>query len=494
MTNTGLTTVVGDLGVSPGSAVTGFPPGVVTGGSIHAGDATATQAHADVATVYGVLAGEVPMTDLTGQDLGGLTLAPGVYHFGTSAQLTGILTLDAQGNPNARFDFQTGTTLTTASNSSIRLINGAQDANVFFQIGTSATLGANTAFAGNVLALTSITLTSGATLDHGRALAINGAVTLDTNNVSVPVNPVPVLTTLDPASAPESQSPLVLTVTGTNFVPFSVVEFDGVPLVTTYVSSTRLQADVPAADLGEEGFAAITVNNPGPGGGTTDPARFTITDPAVDATGGFVLSPAFGGATGNQAVATFTDPGGPEPNASDPVPPTIAGHYAATINWGDGTPSTPGTITFDAITGVFTVSGDHTYTAHSGTFPITVAIDHEASPQVRVTSTALVGDAPLTGGVVAVAGTEAPADERRRGDLHRPRPLRGPLTTRSRSIGAMARPRPAPSSRTPRGRSTSREATPTRKKARSRSRSRSRSSTTGAAVPSTTRQTARPRS
>ncbi|MDR3637282.1 MAG: ice-binding family protein, partial [Isosphaeraceae bacterium] len=406
VTNTGLTTIVGDLGVSPGTAVTGFPPGIVTGGTIHSNDPIATQAEADAATAYGVLAGETPTTDLTGQDLGGLTLAPGVYHFATSAALSGILTLDAQGNPNARFDFQIGTTLTTAIGSAVHLINGAQANNVFFQVGSSATLGVDTAFEGNILALTSITLTTGASMLDGRALALNGAVTLDTNSLAAPVNPPPVLATINPASTPENQGSIVLTVTGTNFIPSSIVQFNGVPLVTTYVSGTQLQAIVPAGDVGEEGVAAITVANPPPGGGTSDPAQLTITDPSVIATGGFTLAVAFGTPTGLQTVATFTDPGGAEPNPNDPDPPDLNGHYAATINWGDGSPNTPGTITFNAVTQVFTVSGDHTYTTGSGAFPITVTIDHEASAPVTVVSTADVSDAPITADPVPVFGTE----------------------------------------------------------------------------------------
>ena len=408
VTSTGLTSVVGDLGVSPGTAVTGFPPGIVTGGTIHAGDAVAAQAHSDLATAYGVLAGEASTVNLTGQDLGGLTLAPGVYHFNTSVGLTagtGILTLDAQGNPDARFDFQIGTTLTTASNSLVRVINGGRDGNVFFQVGSSATLGTNTAFAGNILALTSITLTTGASLGHGRALALNGAVTMDTNSVSVPLNPAPGLVILAPASAPESANPLTLTVNGTSFVPGSLVQFNGTPLATIFVSGVQLQATIPAIDVGEEGTATVTVVTPGPGGGISSPQLFTITDPPVAAQGGFTLTAPFGTATGSQAVATFTDPGGAEPNVNDPNPPTPDGHYAATINWGDGTPSTPGAITFNAITGIFAVSGNHTYMV-AGNLPITVTIHHENAAPVTVASAAIVGDASIT-----IAATAVPAQE-----------------------------------------------------------------------------------
>jgi len=183
VTNTGATTVEGNLGVSPGLAVTGFPPGLVIGGTIHPADQVALQAQNDTTTAYNTLAGEAPTLDLTGQDLGGKTLVAGVYSFSSSAQLTGALTLDAQGDPSATFVFQIGSMLTTASNSSVVVINGATDCNIYWQIGSSATLGTTTAFKGNIVALTSITLVTGATVS-GRALARNGAVTMDTNTIS----------------------------------------------------------------------------------------------------------------------------------------------------------------------------------------------------------------------------------------------------------------------------------------------------------------------
>ena|ERR1700730_9256845 len=185
VTNTNTPTIVtGNLGVSPGSAVTGFPPGIVTGGSIHAADATAAQAQTDLTTLYNNLASSSCSTVLTGQNLGGLTLTPGVYCFASSAQLTGTLTLDAQGNSNAVFIFQIGSTLTTASASSVLLINNASSCGVFWQVGSSATLGTGTTLAGSIVALTSITLNTGASVT-GRALARNGAVTLDDNHVTV---------------------------------------------------------------------------------------------------------------------------------------------------------------------------------------------------------------------------------------------------------------------------------------------------------------------
>lgn len=203
VTNTGASVITGDLGVSPGSAVTGFPPGLVVAGTIHAADAVALAAQNSVTTAYNNLVSQGCTQDLTGQDLGGLTLTAGVYCFSASAQLTGILTLNAQGNANAVFIFKIGSTLTTASGSSVLIINGGSPCNVFWQVGSSATLGTATLFAGNILALTSITLTTGASV-QGRTLARNGAVTLDTNVVTAALcfnQGCPVIT-LAPATLP----------------------------------------------------------------------------------------------------------------------------------------------------------------------------------------------------------------------------------------------------------------------------------------------------
>jgi len=202
VTNTGATSVLGELGVSPGTAVTGFPPGIVTGGSIHINDAVAQQAQTDLTIAYNNLAGQAPTADLSGQDLGGLTLGPGVYRFTSTAQLTGTLTLDAQGDPAAVFVFQIGSTLTTASAANVVIINGGSDCNVYWQVGSSATLGTGSALAGSILALTSITLTTSATVS-GRVLARNGAVTLDTNTVAVCAAGCPPVT-LAPATLPNA--------------------------------------------------------------------------------------------------------------------------------------------------------------------------------------------------------------------------------------------------------------------------------------------------
>jgi Ice-binding-like/PEP-CTERM motif len=180
VTNTGSSVIAGNVGVWPGTAITGFPPGI-TGGTLYAGGAVAQQAQGDLTTAYNAAASMTPTKVLTGEDLGGMTLTPGVYSFSSSAQLTGTLTLNDLGNPNAVFVFQIGSTLTTASSSAVVFTNSLTDKNVFWQVGSSATLGTTTAFNGNILALTSITLNTGASIGCGSALARNGAVTLDNN-------------------------------------------------------------------------------------------------------------------------------------------------------------------------------------------------------------------------------------------------------------------------------------------------------------------------
>ena len=187
VTNGGATMISGNLGVSPGTAITGFPPGTLASGMTYTGaNAVVAQAHSDAQTLYNALVAEPCATNLSGTDLGGLTLTPGVYCFDGAATLTAgnaTLTLDAQ-NGSGVFVFQIGTTLTTGTNSAVNVINGNSATGVFWQLGTSATLGTGTMFAGNIVAHTSITVVSTAQILCGRALALNGAVTLDTNTVS----------------------------------------------------------------------------------------------------------------------------------------------------------------------------------------------------------------------------------------------------------------------------------------------------------------------
>jgi hypothetical protein len=189
VTNTGSSVITGDLGIWPkdASSISGFPPGSYTG-ALHAADGVAQQAQSDVTTAYNALAGQACNTDLTDQNLGGLILTPGVYCFDSSAQLTGVLVLNALGDADSVFIFQIGSTLTTASDSSVVVINEPPEGlcNIYWQVGSSATLGTGTTFQGNILALDSITLNTGASL-YGRALARNAAVTMDNNQITIPV-------------------------------------------------------------------------------------------------------------------------------------------------------------------------------------------------------------------------------------------------------------------------------------------------------------------
>jgi hypothetical protein len=180
VTNTGLSVLNADLGVSPGTSITGFPPGeVVEGSATHQTDAHALQAQIDLVTAYNSAAAQAP-DETVSENLGGRTLLAGTYFSGSTMGLTGTVTLDGAGDPGAVWVFQVGSDLTTATGSSVALTNGAQACNVFWQVGASATLGTNSSFVGTVMALTSITVTSGTTVE-GRALARNGSVTLDNN-------------------------------------------------------------------------------------------------------------------------------------------------------------------------------------------------------------------------------------------------------------------------------------------------------------------------
>jgi ice-binding like protein len=180
VTNTGPSWITGQLGVAPGTAVTGFPPG--TSGVQHKGDSVATTAQTNLTAAYTNAAAQACNTNYTGTNLGGLTLVPGVYCQTTAPTLTGTLTLDGGGSTTGVWIFQIGSTLVTASGARVVLINGAQPCGVFWQVGSSATIATSTTFVGTIMALTAIAMQTGATL-NGRALARNAAVTLDTNRI-----------------------------------------------------------------------------------------------------------------------------------------------------------------------------------------------------------------------------------------------------------------------------------------------------------------------
>lgn len=195
ISNTGATTITGDVGLSPGSSITGSP---TVNGATDVDNAAAVQAKSDLTTAYNSAASAASTSNLTGQDLGNKNLSPGVYTFSSSAQLTGPLTLSG----NGVFIFQIGSTLTTASGATVLLVNGAQACNVFWQVASSATLGTTTHFQGTLMAYTSISLDTGANILDGRALAQTGAVTLDDNQITAPTTCTAPVATSTPTATP----------------------------------------------------------------------------------------------------------------------------------------------------------------------------------------------------------------------------------------------------------------------------------------------------
>jgi hypothetical protein len=208
VTNSGNTIVAGNLGVSPNTAITGFTgiapggPGTITG-TIHSGDAVALQAQNELTTAFNTAAGLPSNVTITGGAISGV-LAPGVYTASSTLGITGTVTLDGQNNPNSIFVFQIGSGLTTATSSSVSLINLASPANVYWQVGSSATLGTTSFISGNIMAQASISFGTGAIL-IGRALARTGAVTLLGNRVDSPGGPgAPAPLPPPPTPAPSS--------------------------------------------------------------------------------------------------------------------------------------------------------------------------------------------------------------------------------------------------------------------------------------------------
>ena len=214
VTNTGNSTLNGSLGLWPGTSITGFPPGlVVPPGTTDVTNGPAQQAQADLTAAYVDASGR-PLDATTTADLANLHLGAGVYAGPSKSplSLTGPLVLDGAGDMTSVFIFQTDSTLITASASTVTLINGAQECNVFWQVGSSATLGSGSVFTGNILALTSVTVTSSVTV-HGRALARNGAVTLDNDTFTrptcaqAPVVPSTTTTTPSTTTSPSTTTP-----------------------------------------------------------------------------------------------------------------------------------------------------------------------------------------------------------------------------------------------------------------------------------------------
>lgn len=301
ITNTGLTLIDGNVALSGPGAPAGLIPGVVTG-TKDLGNAAAAKAQADVLTAFGSALAATPVHEMSGVDLGGLTLAPGIYHFGSSAALHGTLTLDGQGAANSAFIFQIGSTLTTGTGSRVVLSRGAAGCAVFWAVTSSATIGTLTSLQGNLIAQTSITMVAGATIgvgggrNGGRAFAHTGAVTLDTNTIIPPSSscaaPAP---TPAPTRAPTPRP----TPTPTRAPAPSPRATPSGPTLTPISGSPSPAASGPGS--------SITAVGPGPVGSSSPPDPGPSILFVIPAGGGgtVTLNGGIGGAIGPFVVPAF---------------------------------------------------------------------------------------------------------------------------------------------------------------------------------------------
>ena len=312
ITNTGATTINGDLGLSPGTSVTGFPPGQVNG-TVYTADAVAVQAQNDLTTAYNDAATQ-PVTATIGTELGGTTETPGVYNSAAGTfGITGTLTLDAQGNPNAVFIFQAASTLITASASNVVLVNGAQASNVFWVVGSSATLGTSSTLQGNILALTSITVTTGTTID-GRALARNGAVTLDTNTINALTPALTIsITALTSSTAPGETVSYTLTIADTGQTAYAGATVTD--SLADVLDDATYKNDALATG-GAVSFASPNLTWTGdlsPGATVTVTYSVSVNDPA---TGNLTLA----NTVSSAALGSNCLPGSSDPRCSSSIP------------------------------------------------------------------------------------------------------------------------------------------------------------------------------
>lgn len=319
ITNTGPTTITGDVGTFPTQTQTGFGS-LTLNGTDHAGDAVTQQAKDDLVTAYDDAAGRGPTTEIA-TDLAGETLVPGVYSTADGTfENTGVLTLDGQGQTDPVFVFQTDTTLITGSGSSVVLINGADACNVYWQIGSSATLGTASDLTGNVLALTSITLTTDATLE-GRALARNGAVTMDTNTITraACAEPTDTTTTVESSDTTTTvDSPVTFTAT---------VEAEDASTPTGTVEFFDDDTSIGTASLDADGTAELTTPSLGEG-------SHTIT--AV-----YLGAPGYGSSTSTDLTQVVRAPVEPRTPTSPGAPTAPSTPTTPTASRAPVTPATP---------------------------------------------------------------------------------------------------------------------------------------------------------
>jgi hypothetical protein len=281
VTNTGSSVLTLDLDTYPSLAISGFPPGL--SGPEHADDGVAQAAHSDLATAYGDAVAAPSTANETGVDLGGQTLTGGVYTAANAMSLTGSVPLTLSGSASSVFIFQAGTTLTTGSDSSVVLTGGVLACNVFWQVGTSATIGSSTSFQGNILASTSISIDNAATI-AGRALALNGAVTLLDDTLSAPS------CNTTPPTTPSTTTPT--TTTPTTTTPSTTTPTTTTPTTTTPSTTTAPVTTAPVT--GSTSSTTTVVTPQATVAGTTTSAGGVTTAPAVTGTGsdGATLFPA----------------------------------------------------------------------------------------------------------------------------------------------------------------------------------------------------------
>lgn len=394
ITITGPTNLLGDVGISPGSALD--PASFTTTGTVHITDAVALQAKIDLATAYdSLLPAQLPFTtDLTGTDLGALLqpLTPGVYHFDTSAQLTGTLKLDTQGDPHARFVFQIGSTLITAVGSEVVFVLGGSSDNVLWQVGSSATIGVGTDFVGNILALTSITLQNGATLASGRALARNGAVTMNTIVVD---STIPPQNNTSEFSAPQqvpNLTPTTLTIgnqtvtEGGNLmftVTLSAAVLGGVTV--DFATTDGTAKDGVGESETDYTAASGTLTFLGMAGETKTITVLTATDTKVE------LNETLSVSLSNVSTGTVTTVGSPATG-------TITNNDSATISIADATATEGGNLVFAVtLTNPVDVNTVITFSTFDGS---ATTVDNDYTSQTAQTLTIVAGQ---TNGMITVA-------------------------------------------------------------------------------------------